>query len=917
MNRGATGLLIGALSCFIFSLSPMAVSEAQETQDYEERRQETLESLSRINAILGRRSQKKNSPASEIPEDVFEKDASESKSVDEQEKQLPAALRSTLELGLMHYDLGNYDEAESQFRKIMIEAPEVPEIYYYLARILEKKLKVKEAISAYDEAIKRDRRMHKAVEARETLLGKYLDELLREIRVDSNYAEAHKEIGWVYLIQGNMSKANKFLDNAMKLDPSMAEVYQYKARIAQSRGKLSLAYRLLEKAFQLAPQDLSIFSDFKAVSRQVMESGEDVAVTVGNEREPGMAASGTASPQDSIRRYMEQTYVALQRENYQVARDCLQKILKIDPQNSEALFTLSAIDEAESGQETVLKYYEEGNQALEDEQWEEALSLFLKVLDSAQDFEHALDFSFKLALAYEKTGHIDDAIKVYQALIEQSERKEEALYRLGMLYYHSDDYFSARTYFGKLKASSSYFKLHPRELELYNKALFKMRFEGKKYFVFGAFAVLLLLIAGLLFFLKYPAWRKNYLFDSLKKAKDAGQWKRVLTLCDSLEAMKMNSTELFSAHLNKAKALFKTGDHTGVVSECKILLSMDPDNRYAHDLLGKAYLQLGTRTPEAAREFMMMLQYEFSNYKLHRALVDYYLEMEEKSPALFYKKEIYNDKVVDVFRRLLKREPDDRRIQAVLATIFLEKKKTDPEAIEVFEKVAVNNPDDYKLLRHLSKAYIEKAMYTRAESILKKLVEKDVDNVLVHKMFRDVFLKQGRYDELLDEYRRLCDKYPGNLRLKDILSRLKLDYTGEVKRRLEKTYEDARSSYIAGMAKLREEDYRGALELFKQSHGDARMRKSVSKKIIMCHLGIGNLSLALEEYERSNFVEEMMDEELKELCYRFGKLYEERGDFQKALFMYDKICRVDIGFRDVFDRFEELHGFVTGKTAPM
>jgi hypothetical protein len=33
--------------------------------------------------------------------------------------------------------------------------------------------------------------------------------------------------------------------------------------------------------------------------------------------------------------------------------------------------------------------------------------------------------------------------------------------------------------------------------------------------------------------------------------------------------------------------------------------------------------------------------------------------------------------------------------------------------------------------------------------------------------------------------------------------------------------------------------------------------------------------------------------------------------FKEALFLYNKICKIDIGYRDVFDKFEELHDYVS------
>ncbi|MDP7420969.1 MAG: tetratricopeptide repeat protein, partial [bacterium] len=673
------------ISCCLLVFSAlMRITTADDGGNYENSRKSTLETLSRINKILGAKSSDDSEPA------ASEREESGSTAVETGGGELTKTLKSVLELGLMHYDLENYDEAESQFRKILAVAPEFPDTYYYLGRILEKKLKVKEAIAAYDEALRLDARMHKASDARKILLDKFVGELKRELRVDPNYAEAHTEIGWAFLMRGDMKRAENFLDTALKLDPDLAEALQYKSRIALNRGNVKEAYRLLEKAFQVAPQNLSIFSDFKAVSKKLMENGEGLTVGVDIRPESGEIPdnNGVKNEERLVLYHMERAYWCLENGNIEDARDQLRKVLAIDSDNSEALYTLSAMEEEKQNKESMQALYEEGQQAIRKGDWEKAVEVFNQVLASSYEFERPIEFSFNLAMAYEKSGRFGESLTVYQTLIDQPKRNIEARYRYGMLLYMMNKYSAAKKNLEQISPSDSFFNIHPNELKSLKKALFRIRYRGNSSLILWSGLAVLLSIAVILVSMKYPSWRKMVLFQMVKKAKTDGQWGKVLKLSHSLEKMKLNSTELFSAHLAMAKAFSKKENHKEVVRECKILLAMDPDNRYAHDLLGRAYLSLGMLTPEAAREYMMMLQYEFSNYQLLQIVAEYYLDMEETRPTIFYKKEIYNDRVTDVFRRLLKREPDNPKLLKVMSVIFLEKKKTDSEAIDVFEKVA-------------------------------------------------------------------------------------------------------------------------------------------------------------------------------------------------------------------------------------
>ncbi|MFA5478943.1 MAG: hypothetical protein WC337_02885, partial [Candidatus Muiribacteriota bacterium] len=66
------------------------------------------------------------------------------------------------------------------------------------------------------------------------------------------------------------------------------------------------------------------------------------------------------------------------------------------------------------------------------------------------------------------------------------------------------------------------------------------------------------------------------------------------------------------------------------------------------------------------------------------------------------------------------------------------------------------------------------------------------------------------------------------------------------------------------------------------------------------------LDLAYRQYRLSSFDEEILENRMKELIYQLGIKLENIGEFEKALEMYDKICRVDISYKDVFEKYENL-----------
>jgi len=69
--------------------------------------------------------------------------------------------------------------------------------------------------------------------------------------------------------------------------------------------------------------------------------------------------------------------------------------------------------------------------------------------------------------------------------------------------------------------------------------------------------------------------------------------------------------------------------------------------------------------------------------------------------------------------------------------------------------------------------------------------------------------------------------------------------------------------------------------------------------------------MAYEQYKLVKYDQEIMPDEVKELTYDMGRAFEEKGKFKEALEIYNLICKVDIGYKDVFDKFEELHSYVS------
>jgi len=83
--------------------------------------------------------------------------------------------------------------------------------------------------------------------------------------------------------------------------------------------------------------------------------------------------------------------------------------------------------------------------------------------------------------------------------------------------------------------------------------------------------------------------------------------------------------------------------------------------------------------------------------------------------------------------------------------------------------------------------------------------------------------------------------------------------------------------------------------------------KPVGVLLADAYLQTKQADLAKEILETIDCDWEMMSEDLKDICYRVGVALEEQKKPDEALILYDKICNVDIDFRDTFDRSDRLY----------
>lgn len=87
----------------------------------------------------------------------------------------------------------------------------------------------------------------------------------------------------------------------------------------------------------------------------------------------------------------------------------------------------------------------------------------------------------------------------------------------------------------------------------------------------------------------------------------------------------------------------------------------------------------------------------------------------------------------------------------------------------------------------------------------------------------------------------------------------------------------------------------------------SRRSQDIGLLLADAYVHLKKTSLAREIIETLELDREMMSDPLKDQLYRIGVAFENAGETDGALLIYDMICNVDINFRDTFDRSDKLY----------
>jgi tetratricopeptide (TPR) repeat protein len=310
-------------------------------------------------------------------------------------------------------------------------------------------------------------------------------------------------------------------------------------------------------------------------------------------------------------------------------------------------------------------------------------------------------------------------------------------------------------------------------------------------------------------------------------------------------------------------------------------------------------------TREALYSYKVLYMREPDNLRLLKVIVKYFWE-KKRNPDFKPDIDIFDQNKISILEKVFIHERDNLEVLNLLGDEYKKAGIYNKDSLKVFNKLLEFDFENIAVHILVARTYAAMGEYEKAVKEAKFVFRRDINNAEAHEIFKKSFIANGNLNQALLEYENLLQIDPGNYyiaeNIKD-LRKLRASYSDTKKSVIEESDEE---KFSRAKALFNEGDFNEAITLFNELFDKSFKKNDTGFYLTYAYLKKDMIESALKQYEKNRFDEELMERKLKELIYQIGRKLEENGDIKNAVNMYDKICRIDISYRDVFERYENL-----------
>jgi tetratricopeptide (TPR) repeat protein len=254
----------------------------------------------------------------------------------------------------------------------------------------------------------------------------------------------------------------------------------------------------------------------------------------------------------------------------------------------------------------------------------------------------------------------------------------------------------------------------------------------------------------------------------------------------------------------------------------------------------------------------------------------------------------------DGYRKVLKDQAGSQKLEDAHRDI---RTREDMEAaIERTKNDLAGDPQNTRYLTQIGDLYRMLNDWNQSRIYYEKAQSIDPTNFQVQEKMGDL-----RLAEMDDEIERLARDEANQERVTQLRKeRFKFAFE-EFHKRVQARPQDLPTRYAYGTLLLQAKHYKDASVQFQYASRDPKTRRPALYRLGICFQKQGLVDLAIEQYEKAAAGASVVDQEVKDVLYALAEAHESQERLTDALTAYKRIFEVDINFRNVSAKIEELY----------
>lgn len=200
--------------------------------------------------------------------------------------------------------------------------------------------------------------------------------------------------------------------------------------------------------------------------------------------------------------------------------------------------------------------------------------------------------------------------------------------------------------------------------------------------------------------------------------------------------------------------------------------------------------------------------------------------------------------------------------------------------------------DLYKMLKDWAQA---RGQYDKAHKI-------DPLNFMVTERLGDL-----RLAEMDEEIEALAAQASEKERVAQLRGERRKFAFEEYQRRAKARPQDLPTRYALANILFEAGRFKEASAQFQLASRDPRHRRAALHRLGICFQKQGLVDLAVEQYEKAIVGASLVDQDVKDILYALGEARESQGRLPEALDAYKRVFEVDISYRDISRKIEDLY----------